>query len=53
MSLYMHLHIPVKQPIYHIFFDIAFFFFQVQKTNHLTFDNHKHSFCFSKLTPKL
>lgn len=54
MSLYMHLHIPVKQHIYHIFFYIAFIFFQVQQTNHLTFDNHKHSiFFFSKLTPKL
>lgn len=54
MSLYMHLHIPVKQHIYHIFFFyIAFIFFQVQQTNHLTFDNHKHSIFFSKLTPKL
>lgn len=49
MSLYMHLHIPVKQHIYHIFFFyIAFIFFQVQQTNHLTFDNHKHSIFFFK-----
>lgn len=52
MSLYMHLHIPVKQHIYHIFFYIAFIFFQVQQTNHLTFDNHKHSiFFFQNLHP--
>lgn len=47
MSLYMHLHIPVKQQIF-FFFYIAFIFFQVQQTNHLTFDNHKHSIFFFK-----